>query len=60
MLMAPTWHSWVNNQIEQLQAQDLLRSLKPLIPGHSAVEVPSTFTWAGKSHQCITFEPGIY
>ena len=38
--MAPAWHSWVNDQIEQLQAQDLLRSLKPLIPGHSAVEVP--------------------
>ena len=37
--MASAWHGWINEQIEQLQAQDLLRSLKPLIPGRSAVEV---------------------
>ena len=58
MLMAPAWHSWVNNQVEQLQAQDLLRSLKPLIPGHSAVEVRFTLTPARKLHWCSISEPG--
>ena len=48
--MAPAWHSWVNDQIEQLQAQDILRTLKPLIPGHSAVEVPFTSTRARSLH----------
>ena len=55
--MAPAWHSWVNEQIEQLQAQDLLRSLKPLIPGHSAVEVPFTVTRAGNLHYSDIFDP---
>ena len=39
MAYAPAWQGWIGSQIEQLRAQDLLRTLKPLIPGHSAVEV---------------------
>jgi len=39
MTTSSAWHGWIGSQIEQLRAQDLLRTLKPLIPGHSAVEV---------------------
>ena len=47
------WHGWIGSQIEQLRAQDLLRTLKPLIPGHSATEVRvQTVQKVGKSTCC--------
>ena len=33
------WQGWIGSQIEHLRALDLLRTLKPLIPGQSAIEV---------------------
>ena len=39
MASSSAWHDWIDSQIWQLRAQDLLRTLKPLIPGHAPNEV---------------------